>query len=56
MLIVTHDMRMAADVSNHVVFLHDGRIVEEGPPDTLFGNPPIRAANCSFLSHSPTLV
>ena len=39
MLLVTHDMRRAADVSDHVVFLHLGRIEEEGPPDKLFGNP-----------------
>ncbi|WP_425092603.1 ABC transporter ATP-binding protein [Tropicimonas sp. S265A] len=39
MLIVTHDMRLAADVSDHVVFLHKGLIEEEGPPDQLFGAP-----------------
>ncbi len=39
MMIVTHDMRMAADVSDHVIFLHQGLIEEEGPPDTLFGQP-----------------
>lgn len=39
MLLVTHDMRLAADLSDHVVFLHEGRIAEEGPPETLFGNP-----------------
>ncbi|PWE32035.1 ATP-binding protein [Maritimibacter sp. 55A14] len=39
MLIVTHDMRLAADVSDHVIFLHQGRIEEEGPPETLFGQP-----------------
>ncbi|WP_292291857.1 ATP-binding cassette domain-containing protein [Marivita sp.] len=39
MLIVTHDMKMARDVSNHVVFLHQGLIEEEGTPDTLFGAP-----------------
>ncbi|MGP3697457.1 ABC transporter ATP-binding protein [Rhodobacter sp. NSM] len=39
MLLVTHDMRMAADVSDHVIFLHQGRIEEEGPPDRLFGAP-----------------
>ena len=39
MMIVTHDMRMAADVSDHVVFLHQGRIEEQGPPQELFGNP-----------------
>lgn len=39
MLIVTHDMKMAADVSDHVVFLHQGLIEEEGAPDQLFGAP-----------------
>jgi polar amino acid transport system ATP-binding protein len=39
MLIVTHDMRLAADVSDHVIFLHRGLIEEEGAPDALFGNP-----------------
>ncbi len=39
MIIVTHDMRMAADVSDHVVFLHQGLIEEEGTPDEIFGNP-----------------
>jgi polar amino acid transport system ATP-binding protein len=39
MLIVTHDMKMAADISSHVVFLHKGLIEEEGAPDALFGNP-----------------
>ena len=39
MLIVTHDMRMAADVSDHVVFLHQGKIEEQGAPETLFKNP-----------------
>ena len=39
MIIVTHDMRMARDVSDHVVFLHQGKIEEQGPPDRLFGAP-----------------
>jgi polar amino acid transport system ATP-binding protein len=39
MIIVTHDMRLAADVSDHVVFLHQGRIEEEGAPSNLFGAP-----------------
>ena len=37
MIIVTHDMRLAADVSDHVVFLHQGLIEEEGSPDEVFG-------------------
>ncbi|MDQ7071134.1 MAG: amino acid ABC transporter ATP-binding protein [Rhodobacterales bacterium] len=39
MVIVTHDMRLAADVADHVVFLHQGRIEEQGPPDQVFGAP-----------------
>jgi len=39
MIIVTHDMRLAADVSDHVVFLHQGKIEEQGPPSELFGKP-----------------
>ncbi len=39
MLLVTHDMKLAADVSDHVIFLHKGRIEEEGPPGQLFGAP-----------------
>jgi polar amino acid transport system ATP-binding protein len=38
MLIVTHDMKLAADVSDHVVFLHQGLIEEQGSPDELFDN------------------
>jgi polar amino acid transport system ATP-binding protein len=39
MIIVTHDMKLARDVSNHVVFLHQGMIEEEGEPSKLFGKP-----------------
>ncbi|SFH15689.1 amino acid ABC transporter ATP-binding protein, PAAT family [Palleronia marisminoris] len=39
MILVTHDMNMARDCSDHVIFLHQGRIEEEGAPDRLFGNP-----------------
>jgi polar amino acid transport system ATP-binding protein len=39
MLLVTHDMKMASDVSDHVIFLHQGRIEEQGPPESLFGSP-----------------
>ncbi len=38
MIIVTHDMRLAADVSDHVIFLHQGRIEEQGTPDEVFKN------------------
>ena len=39
MLIVTHDMRMAADISDTVVFLHKGLVEEAGHPDEMFANP-----------------
>jgi polar amino acid transport system ATP-binding protein len=51
MLLVTHDMRLAADVSDHVVFLHQGRIEEEGPPEQIFGAPRTERLQ-KFLSHS----
>ncbi|WP_282094779.1 ABC transporter ATP-binding protein [Epibacterium ulvae] len=38
MIIVTHDMDMAADVSSQVVFLHKGLIEEQGSPDQVFAN------------------
>jgi polar amino acid transport system ATP-binding protein len=39
MLIATHEMSFARDVASRVCFLHDGRILEEGPPAQLFGSP-----------------
>ncbi|SOE58253.1 amino acid ABC transporter ATP-binding protein, PAAT family [Burkholderia sp. D7] len=38
MIVVTHEMAFARNVSNHVVFLHQGRIEEEGHPDAVFGH------------------
>ena len=35
MIVVTHEMGFARDVSSHVIFLHNGRIEEEGAPDRL---------------------
>ena len=39
MLVVTHEMGFARDVSSRTVFLHQGEICEEGPPAKLFSNP-----------------
>jgi polar amino acid transport system ATP-binding protein len=39
MLLVTHDMRLARDLSNHVIFLHQGKIEEEGAPEDILANP-----------------
>lgn len=39
MIIVTHEMTFARDVSNHVVFMDDGRILEQGIPSEVFEHP-----------------
>jgi polar amino acid transport system ATP-binding protein len=39
MLIATHEMGFARDIADRVVFLDGGRILEEGPPDTIFSHP-----------------
>ena len=39
MVVVTHEMGFAREVSNRVIFLDDGVIAEEGAPAELFGNP-----------------
>ena len=39
MLVVTHEMAFARDVSNHVVYMANGVICEQGSPSELFGNP-----------------
>ena len=39
MVIVTHDMQLAKDVADKIVFLDDGKIIEEGKPKDIFQNP-----------------
>ena len=39
MLVVTHEMAFARDVSNRVVYMNQGVICEEGSPEQIFGNP-----------------
>ena len=39
MLVVTHEMSFAKDVSNRVVYMHEGVICEQGSPSEIFGNP-----------------
>ncbi len=39
MVIVTHEMAFARDVADHVIFMDDGVIVEEGSPESVIGNP-----------------
>ncbi|MDA1287164.1 MAG: amino acid ABC transporter ATP-binding protein [Proteobacteria bacterium] len=39
MVLVTHEIRFAREVADHVIFLHDGVIVEQGPPAEVLDNP-----------------
>jgi polar amino acid transport system ATP-binding protein len=39
MILVTHEMQFAREVSSHVMFLHQGRVEEEGHPSEIFSNP-----------------
>jgi ABC-type histidine transport system ATPase subunit len=39
MLVVTHEMSFARQVASHVVFLHQGKVEEEGTPDDVFQHP-----------------
>ena len=38
MVVVTHEIGFARDVSNKVIFLHEGQIETEGPPEQVFGS------------------
>ncbi len=49
MVVVTHEMAFAREVSDKVIFLHQGKIAEEGTPDQVFGAP--QTAECQqFLA------
>lgn len=49
MLLVTHEMKFARNVSSEVVFLHQGLVEEKGPPEQVFDNP--QSARCKqFMS------
>lgn len=52
MLIVTHEMRFARDVSSQVVFLHEGQIEEMGPPEQMFNNPKSKRVQDFMASHN----
>ena len=39
MVVVTHEMGFAREVANRVIFIDEGKIMEEGAPDTIFTNP-----------------
>ncbi|MBX7146282.1 MAG: ATP-binding cassette domain-containing protein [Alphaproteobacteria bacterium] len=51
MLIVTHEMNFAREVASEVIYLHNGRIEEQGPPKEVFNNP--KSERCrQFLAKS----
>jgi polar amino acid transport system ATP-binding protein len=39
LLMVTHEMNFARKVADRIIFMHQGRVHEMGPPDAIFGNP-----------------
>ena len=51
MIVVTHEMSFARDVSNKTLFLHDGKIEEQGDPKELFASPKSRRLQ-QFLSRA----
>ncbi|WP_434353421.1 ATP-binding cassette domain-containing protein [Psychrobacter sp. HD31] len=52
MLIVTHEMRFAREVSSKVVFLHEGRIEEMGTPEQVFDHPKSERVKEFMASHN----
>ncbi|MFF5229701.1 amino acid ABC transporter ATP-binding protein [Dactylosporangium sp. NPDC000521] len=39
MIVVTHEMSFARQAADRVIFMHDGRVIEQGPPEQFFTNP-----------------
>ena len=39
MIVVTHEMGFAREVSSRILFMDEGQIVEQGPPQQIFGSP-----------------
>ncbi|MFG6177197.1 ATP-binding cassette domain-containing protein [Halomonas sp. THAF12] len=54
MIIVTHEMAFAADVASRVVFLDQGEIAEQGPPERVFGAPSVQRLQRFLGSVSPS--
>lgn len=50
MIVVTHEMAFAREAGDKIIFMHDGVIVEEGPPSELLNNPQHEATQ-DFLSN-----
>ena len=56
MLLVTHEMNFAKQVSSEVVFLHQGLVEEQGTPEQVFDNLNRRAVNnsCPAIANGAT--
>ena len=54
MVVVTHEMGFARKAANRVVFMADGQIVEDAPPDEFFTNPEATAPRTSSARSSRT--
>ena len=39
LIIVTHEMAFAKEISDHIIFMADGNVVEQGSPEEVFNNP-----------------
>ena len=50
MIIVTHEMDFARDVADQIIFMDEGLIVEQGPPEQVIGNPQEERTR-QFLNH-----
>jgi len=50
MIVVTHEMSFAKDVSNRIIYMKDGVICEQGSPDKIFNNPD-KIETKEFLKH-----
>jgi ABC-type histidine transport system ATPase subunit len=51
MLLVTHEMGFAREVASEMIFLHQGRIEEQGPPAQVFGSPKSERCRQFLASH-----
>lgn len=51
MIVVTHEMEFARSVADKILFMADGVVEEEGPPDRLFANP-LSLKTRAFLAHA----
>lgn len=52
-LLVTHEMRFARDVSSRVLFLHQGKVLEDDTPEEIFGNPKTKPVRQFLSSMAP---